>query len=176
MAFLYGRAGRLTTKNGGFRPGQAASIGQCVAALLPNEAIVVDEAITASGGFGAHAATAAPHDALGVTGGSIGVGLPLALGAAVACPARRVLALQADGSAMYTLQALWSMARERLPVVVVLYANRAYGIFGTELARLGLAHRAGATRVGPGPLRAAAGPGVRRAAHGPGPPGAIKRY
>ena len=117
------------------------SIGQAVSALLPHDAIVVDEAITAAGGFWEHSANAAGHDVLAVTGGSIGIGLPLAVGAAVACPERRVVALQADGSAMYTIQSLWTMAREKLPVVVVLLANRAYGIFGTELDRLGLTDR-----------------------------------
>lgn len=85
------------------------------------------------------------HDVLAVTGGSIGIGLPLALGAAVACPERRVVALQADGSAMYTVQALWTMAREKLPVVVVLLANRRYGIFSTEMSRLGLTPDIGPT-------------------------------
>lgn len=88
-------------------PLTARSIGQAVSALLPHDAIVVDEAITAAGGFWEHSATAAGHDVLAVTGGSIGIGLPLALGAAVACPDRRVIALQADGSAMYTIQSLW---------------------------------------------------------------------
>ena len=74
---------------------------------MPQDAIVVDEAITAAGGFWEHSATAAGHDVLAVTGGSIGIGLPLAVGAAVACPDRRVVALQADGSAMYTIQSLW---------------------------------------------------------------------
>ena len=120
------------------KPLSAASIGAAVAACLPHDAIVVDEAITASGGFWAASAGAQAHDVLAVTGGSIGVGLPLALGAAVACPERRVIALQADGSAMYTIQALWTMAREKLPVVVILLANRSYSIFSTELERLGL--------------------------------------
>lgn len=83
------------------------SIGQAVSALLPQDAIVVDEAITAAGGFWEHSTHAAGHDVLAVTGGSIGIGLPLAVGAAVACPNRRVIALQADGSAMYTIQSLW---------------------------------------------------------------------
>ena len=83
------------------KPLTAASIGQAVSALLPHDAIVIDEAVTASGGFWDSSANASAHDVLSVTGGSIGVGLPLAVGAAVACPERRVVALQADGSAMY---------------------------------------------------------------------------
>ena len=117
------------------KPLTAASIGQAVSALLPHDAIVIDEAVTASGGFWDSSANASAHDVLSVTGGSIGVGLPLAVGAAVARPERRVVALQADGSAMYTVQALWTMAREKLPCVVVLLANRSYGIFSTELQR-----------------------------------------
>ncbi|WP_227651620.1 thiamine pyrophosphate-dependent enzyme, partial [Klebsiella pneumoniae] len=69
---------------------------------------------------------AAPHDWLQLTGGAIGEGLPLAVGAAVACPDRKVVSLQADGSGMYSLQALWTMARERLDVVVCIWANRTY--------------------------------------------------
>jgi acetolactate synthase-1/2/3 large subunit len=78
-----------------------------------------------------------PHDWLTNTGGSIGIALPLAVGAAVACPDRRVLCLEADGSGMYTLQALWTMAREGLDVTTVLFANRSYNILKTELANVG---------------------------------------
>jgi acetolactate synthase-1/2/3 large subunit len=74
---------------------------------------------------------------LPVTGGSIGQGLPVAVGAAVACPDRKVIALQADGSAMYTLQSLWTMARERLDIVVVILANRRYRILEIETRRTG---------------------------------------
>jgi acetolactate synthase-1/2/3 large subunit len=85
------------------------------------------------------AATAgcAPHDWLQLTGGAIGVGLPLATGAAVACPDRPVLALEADGSAMYTIQALWTHARESLDVTTVIMNNRSYAILNIELARTG---------------------------------------
>jgi acetolactate synthase-1/2/3 large subunit len=79
----------------------------------------------------------APHDHLPITGGSIGQGLPAALGAAIACPDRKVIALEADGSAMYTLQALWTIARERLDVVTVIYANRRYRILDVEMKRTG---------------------------------------
>ena len=79
------------------------------------------------------------HDWLNISGGAIGMGLPLAVGAAVACPDRKVLALQADGSAMYTLQSLWTMAREGLDVTVVILANRGYQILRLELAKVGVA-------------------------------------
>ncbi len=82
-------------------------------------------------------AGAAPHDQLPVTGGSIGQGLPVALGAALACPGRKVIALEADGSAMYTLQSLWTMAREKLDVVTVIFANRRYAILEIEMRRTG---------------------------------------
>jgi len=80
---------------------------------------------------------AAPHDELPVTGGSIGQGIPVALGAAMACPDRKVVVLQADGSAMYTLQALWTIARENLEVVTVIFANRRYRILDVEMRRTG---------------------------------------
>jgi acetolactate synthase-1/2/3 large subunit len=76
------------------------------------------------------------HDWLALTGGAIGQGLPAATGAAVACPDRRVVCLQADGSALYTIQALWTQARESLPVTTVLLANRAYGILQIEMHRM----------------------------------------
>jgi acetolactate synthase-1/2/3 large subunit len=83
-----------------------------------------------------------PHDWLSYTGGSIGLGMPLATGAAVACPDRKVVALQADGSALYTLQSLWTQAREGLDVTTVLFSNRSYAILRDELAKVG-AGRAG---------------------------------
>ncbi len=80
---------------------------------------------------------AAPHDWITVTGGAIGDGIPLATGAAVACPGRRVVNLQADGSAMYTLLGLWTQAREKLDVTTVIFANRKYAILLGELASVG---------------------------------------
>ncbi|WP_448206753.1 acetolactate synthase large subunit [Azospirillum sp. sgz302134] len=115
----------------------ADSIGQSLAALLPEGAIVVDEAISSSSMAYAPCAGARPHDWLTITGGSIGIGMPLALGAAVACPDRKVVNLQADGSGMYTLQALWSQAREKADVVTIVFANRRYGILQWELGNLG---------------------------------------
>ncbi len=79
---------------------------------------------------------APPHDWLGNTGGSIGIAMPLAVGAAVACPDRRVLCLTADGSGMYTLQALWTMAREGLKVTTVVFANRDYAVLKREFSYL----------------------------------------
>ncbi len=114
-------------------------LGKVVANRLPANAIVSDEGAT--NGFGAfmYTNTAEPHDWLMLTGGSIGQGLPLAVGAATACPDRKVIALQADGSAMYTLQALWTMAREALDITVVLLNNRSYAILNIEMERVGVA-------------------------------------
>jgi acetolactate synthase-1/2/3 large subunit len=81
---------------------------------------------------------APPHDWLGNTGGSIGIALPLAVGAAVACPSRKVLCLSADGSGMYTLQALWTMAREGLNITTVIFANHDYAVLKREFSYLGV--------------------------------------
>jgi len=113
------------------------SIGQIVGALLPENVILSDEAATSGLGIAFATATAPPHDHLGLTGGSIGQGIPLATGAAVACPHRKVIALQGDGGAMYTLQALWTQARERLDVTNLIFANRSYAILNIELSRVG---------------------------------------
>jgi acetolactate synthase-1/2/3 large subunit len=112
------------------------SLGQALAAATPEGAIVVNEAATTGMVWNsAWAAQAASHTMLGLTGGSIGQGLPCALGAAIACPDRKVIAFQADGSGLYTVQALWSMAREQADVTVVVCANRRYRILQYELAR-----------------------------------------
>ncbi len=115
----------------------SASIAAIVANLLPENAIVVDEGITASRDMPHPTAGSAPHDWLQICGGSIGAGFPLATGAAVACPDRKVLALQADGSGMYTLQALWTQARENLDITTILLSNRAYAILKHELRNVG---------------------------------------
>ncbi|PZF78510.1 acetolactate synthase large subunit [Aestuariivirga litoralis] len=115
----------------------AGSIGQSLALLMPENAILVDEAATNGMAIIEATKQAAPHDYLNpLNGGAIGGGLPMALGAAIACPARKVVHLQADGSGMYTVQALWSMARERADVVIVLLKNDAYSILDLELARV----------------------------------------
>ncbi|MGA9385904.1 MAG: acetolactate synthase large subunit [Candidatus Sulfotelmatobacter sp.] len=115
-------------------PGLAAVVG----ALLPENAIVVDESMTSGRGMMAATKGSPPHDWLGNTGGSIGIALPLAVGAAVACPDRKVLCLSADGSGMYTLQALWTMARQGLNVTTVVFANRDYAVLKREFSYLGV--------------------------------------
>lgn len=122
----------------GSGPLSVGSLGQALAALVPERAIVVNEAATTGLAFNAFAPAAAPHTSLGLTGGAIGQGLPCAVGAAIACPDRPVIAFQADGSGLYTLQALWTMARESLDVIVVVCANRVYRILQAELARAGV--------------------------------------
>lgn len=112
-------------------------VGQVMNRHLPDQAIVSDEGATCGLEIYAETTTAKAHDWLTLTGGAIGQGLPLALGAAIACPERKVIALQADGSAMYTIQALWSMARENADVTVVLLNNRSYAILNIELQRVG---------------------------------------
>ena len=118
------------------------SIAQAVAALLPENAVVVNEAATSGFALPGLTEAAAPHEWLDLTGGAIGIGLPAATGAAVACPDRQVLALQADGSGMYTVQALWTQAREGLDVTTVVFANRKYAILQVEFMRVG-AHNPG---------------------------------
>ncbi len=113
------------------------TLGQIIGNELPTNAIVSDEGATCGLGIFLFTEQAEPHDWLTLTGGAIGQGLPLALGAALACPDRKVVALEADGSAMYTIQALWSMVREDVDVTVVLLNNRSYAILNIELARVG---------------------------------------
>ncbi len=113
------------------------TLADAVGALLPEDAVVVDEANTAGIFVPAATAGAPRHDWLTLTGGAIGFGLPAATGAAVAATGRRVLCLQADGSAMYTAQALWTQAREGLDVTTVVLANHAYDILHLELSRVG---------------------------------------
>lgn len=124
-------------------PLTAELLGRALAAALPAGAIISDEMVSSGEAVNAHLASAARHDLLPVTGGSIGQGLPVALGAALAAPDRCVLALEADGSAMYTISALWSYARQNARVVTVIFANRRYRILDVEIERT----RAGA----PGP-------------------------
>jgi acetolactate synthase-1/2/3 large subunit len=113
------------------------TIGLVLAAEMPEGSIVSDEMISVAEPVLNNLGAARPFYHLPLTGGSIGQGLPVAVGAAVACPDRKVIALQADGSAMYTLQSLWTMARERLDVVVVILANRRYQILEIETRRTG---------------------------------------
>jgi len=113
-------------------------LAAAIAATLPENAVVADESMTSGRGILNAARGCPPHDWLACTGGSIGIAIPLAVGAAVACADRPVLCLTADGSGMYTLQALWTMAREGLHVVTVVFANRAYGVLKREFSNLGI--------------------------------------
>ncbi len=113
-------------------------VGQALAHLFPENAIVVNESVTSGLQLLPHLNAARPHDLLGGTGGAIGLCLPCASGAAVACPDRKVIALTGDGSAMYTLQSLWTMARGGLDVTVIVFANRGYQILRDELANVGV--------------------------------------
>jgi acetolactate synthase-1/2/3 large subunit len=115
-----------------------SGIAAAIAATLPESAIVADESMTSGRPILPAARSCPPHDWLSCTGGSIGIAMPLAAGAAVACPDRRVLCLTADGSGMYTAQALWTMARENLNVTTVVFANRAYGVLKREFVNLGM--------------------------------------
>lgn len=113
------------------------AIGRVLAGLLPEGAILSEEAVSSGEAILRHLSSAAAFDLLPVTGGAIGQGLPVAVGAAVACPDRKVIALEADGSGMYTPQSLWTMAREKLDAIVVILANRRYRILDIEMGRTG---------------------------------------
>ncbi len=121
--------------NGAITPEAASAV---LARNIPEQAVVVDEGITV--GFPAYAQSArsAPHDWLFITGGGIGWAMPVAIGAAVAAPEKKILCIQGDGGAMYTIQALWTMARENLDVTTVIFSNRGYVILDIELQRHGL--------------------------------------
>ena len=113
-----------------------ANIGMVIAELLPEDSILSDEGITCGLELYTQTMGAAKHDWLSITGGSIGQGLPVSLGAGIACPDRKVVSFQADGSGMYTVQSLWTMAREDVDVTVVILNNDSYAILNVELARL----------------------------------------
>ncbi|MCU4158513.1 acetolactate synthase large subunit [Acidiphilium sp. AL] len=113
------------------------TVATTIAALLPDQAIVIDEGISFGRGFSRFTHGAAPHLWLQVPGGAIGGGLPTAVGAAVSAPGRRVVAIQADGSAMYSIAALWTAARQNLDITVILLANRKYAILLHEFAGVG---------------------------------------
>lgn len=115
-------------------PLTSASIAQALAVLTPENAIVIDESVTTGRETMGVTAGAAPHDMIQNMGGSIGYSPPVATGAAVACPDRKVICLTGDGSAMYTIQSLWTQARESLDVLTVIFANRAYQILRNEFA------------------------------------------
>ena len=124
----------------------AAKVCKAVGHFMPDDAIVIDEGITSSLMLGVMTAGAPAHDLLTLTGGAIGQGLPNAVGAAIACPQRPVIALIGDGTAMYTIQALWTMARENLDVTAIIFNNAAYSVLNIELDRVG-ASQAGSKAV-----------------------------
>jgi acetolactate synthase-1/2/3 large subunit len=119
-------------------PLTADAVMQSVAAQLPEQAILCDESVSSGRSLFRFTDGAAPHDYLQITGGAIGHGLPMATGAAIACPNRKVICLEGDGSGMYTVQALWTQARERLDVVTIVMANRDYRILQGELKGVGI--------------------------------------
>jgi acetolactate synthase-1/2/3 large subunit len=136
-------AGRPELADGDLTAETAAAV---IGALMPENAIVCDEANTSGLFLPGATAGCPPHDWLTLTGGAIGQGLPLATGAAIACPDRPVIALEADGSAMYTISALWTHAREGLDVTTIIFSNRAYAILAMELDRVGVAASGQAAR------------------------------
>jgi acetolactate synthase-1/2/3 large subunit len=113
-------------------------IGRALAALMPENAVLCNEAITSGAKVMPPTLTANPHEVLGGTGGAIGFSLPCAVGAAIACLDRKVISLTGDGSAMYTLQSLWTMARESLDITVIIFANRGYQVLREELVNVGV--------------------------------------
>lgn len=114
------------------------TIALAVARRLPENAIICEESITSGGKLAALAPGLHPHDHVPLTGGSIGEGIPLAVGAGIACPDRKIVAMQADGSGMYTIQGLWTQARENLDVLTIVYSNRAYAILQGEMRNVGV--------------------------------------
>jgi acetolactate synthase-1/2/3 large subunit len=115
----------------------ADAVCAALGALMPEGAIVSDEGNTSGLSAAGYSAGSPPHDWLCLTGGAIGQGLPVAVGAAIACPDRKVIALESDGSALYTVQSWWTMARENLDVTTILFNNRSYAILNMELGRVG---------------------------------------
>jgi acetolactate synthase-1/2/3 large subunit len=116
-------------------PLNAAAIGGSITRHMPSEAIISDDGVTSSAPIYAQTVGARPHDWLFLTGGAIGQGIPVAIGAAIAAPGRKVICLTGDGAASFTVQGLWTLAREKLDVVVVVFANHAYRVLTNELAR-----------------------------------------
>lgn len=109
-----------------------------VTTLLPENSIICDESVSSGRAFYQQCHSAPQHDYIQLTGGAIGEGIPLAIGAAVACPDRKVIGMQADGSGMYTVQGLWTQARENLDIVTVIFANRTYAILHGEMRAVGV--------------------------------------
>jgi acetolactate synthase I/II/III large subunit len=124
----------------------ADAMGAVMARLWPDNAILSDDSLTAGPGMQKYLVAAPAHDAIYLTGGAIGDAAPMAVGSAIACPERKVIAVSGDGAAMYSLPGLWTMARERLDVIVIICANRSYNILNIELGRVG-AMNAGPTTL-----------------------------
>lgn len=125
----------------------AAKVCKAIGHYLPDNAILIDEGITSTLMLGAMTAGAPRHDLITLTGGAIGQGLPNAVGAAIACPDRPVIALIGDGTAMYTIQALWTMAREGLDVTAIIFNNASYSVLNVELERVGASEGGGKARA-----------------------------
>jgi acetolactate synthase-1/2/3 large subunit len=136
-------APKIAAPDPGPRPDSATGavtpekFARSLAALMPDNAIIIDEAISFGRGFFPYTFAAPKHDWIQLMGGAIGAGIPMAVGAAIAAPDRRVIALQADGSAMYTLAGLWTQARENLNITTIILSNRKYAILIQELANVG---------------------------------------
>jgi acetolactate synthase I/II/III large subunit len=113
------------------------SIAHALASALPEDCILVDESLTTGRETMGHTMGAAPHDLINNMGGSIGYATPVATGAALACPDRRVFCMVGDGSAMYTIQSLWTQAREGLNITTIIFANNSYAILKAEYANMG---------------------------------------
>lgn len=116
----------------------AEKIAHLIAALMPENAVIADETITTGRQFFPGTHTTAPHDWIQITGGAIGVGLPLATGAGIGAPGRRVISLQADGSGLYSAQSFWTQAREKLDVTTLVFANHSYAILQGEMRNVGV--------------------------------------
>jgi acetolactate synthase-1/2/3 large subunit len=125
---------RPERQRGGLSP---EGLARAIASVMPDESIIVDEAVPSGGGFFPFTHSAPAHDWLMNCGGAIGFGIPVAIGAAIGAPGRRVIAAQADGSAMYTVQGLWTQAREKLPITTILLSNRKYQILLGEYRNVG---------------------------------------
>lgn len=125
----------------------AVTLCHSIASLQPEGAVVVDESLTSGNAYWEASKGCPPFSHLALTGGAIGCGPPLSVGAAIACPERRIINIQADGSAMYSLQALWTQARERLRVVTIVCANHTYAILKVELAKQRITPRYGLTQT-----------------------------
>jgi len=149
LADLLGAPGKVDAATAGFSKVERPAIPQgglsaqkacaILAALQPEHAIIINESVTSGAAYFPLGAGLPPHTLLMITGGAIGFGMPCAVGAAIACPERPVIDLQADGSAMYTLQALWMQAREGLNITTLICSNRSYNILNIEIARAGVA-------------------------------------